>query len=99
MIATMPAMTKMTAISQRMNSMSGATRTCGRENGHALSDLRRRAAILIEHRLHRGDDATRHFGDRAIAVDGNEATVVIEPLEEWSGLVLEDIETPFDDVG
>ena len=53
----------------------------------------------IDHRLHRGDDAPRDLGDGAIAVDRDETTVVIEPLEQRPRLVLEDVESLTDHVG
>jgi len=54
---------------------------------------------VLEHRLYCGDDATRDLGDGTIAVDGNEATIVVEPLEQRSSLALEDVEAPLDHVG
>ena len=54
---------------------------------------------MLEHRLDCGDDATRDLGDGTIAVDGNEATIVVEPLEQRSSLALEDVEAPLDHVG
>jgi anti-sigma B factor antagonist len=49
--------------------------------------------------LHRADHAPRHFGHGTIAVDGDETTVPIKPLEQWSRLVLEDVEPGADHLG
>src|SRR5688572_1992674 len=107
MIVTMPAMTKMTAISQRMNSMERCyPRASARKRSlTSISTPRwraisgRRASVVLEHGLDRRDDTTCDFRDRTIAVDRNDSAVMIEPLEERTGLVLEHVESLADHLG
>ena len=76
----------------RMNSMPGGTRAVLRKLTYQSRLPSRGRAVGIEDAFHRGDHAPRHFGHGTVAVDRDETAVPIEPLEQWSRLVLEDVE-------
>src|SRR5262245_29409077 len=99
-IVTMPAMTRMTAISQSRNSTSSCTRASGRKNAYQVSRRGqveawsgRGLAIAVQHGLYRRDHAPRDFGNGSIAVHCDESAVLIEPLEEGTRLVVVHVES------